>query len=595
MLTSRTIATIAVVMLTSICAAAQTDPLREPPGQQQREPRVAKSNANETSATGSISGKVVNENGQPLANATVFVRAIGSTGQGRSVATDRQGAFQISDLEHVSYQVSASMAAYTVPTREPDSPPPPNYRVGDTVTLTLIKGGVVTGTVVNPAGEPIIAIGVRAQMIRDGNGRKVTSGPFIREVPTDDRGVYRIYGLPSGTYLVIAGSSRDFSRTGINPFEDEVPTYAPSSTRDTAAEIAVRAGEEMTNVDIRYRAEQGRTISGIASGPIGPESGFSISLTPAGDAPTQSNSTYQFPELRGFVFHGVADGDYQIMAQSSMPGGERFLSEPKLIKVRGADISGIEVTTRPLGSVSGRVVLEESKAPECTDKQRPLFNETVVSAWHNENEAAKSQPSFIWSVGAPAPPDADGNVLLRNLAPGQYYFVARVTTKYWYLQSIAFAPTATTAGVKTAKPIDAMHVWTNIKAGDRLTGLTITVAEGAASLRGQLALGEGEQQPPRLYVYLVPAERERADDLLRFFAAPVSPDGKISLHNIAPGRYWILAQPFSEDVPTPLTKLRLPHETETRAKLRREAEAAKNEIEFKPCQNVADFKLSLKP
>jgi hypothetical protein len=40
--------------------------------------------------------------------------------------------------------------------------------------------------------------------------------------------------------------------------------------------------------------------------------------------------------------------------------------------------------------------------------------------------------------------------------------------------------------------------------------------------------------------------------------------------------------------------MRVPDETETRARLRRDAEAAKMEIEFKPCQSVTDFKLPLK-
>jgi len=97
--------------------------------------------------------------------------------------------------------------------------------------------------------------------------------------------------------------------------------------------------------------------------------------------------------------------------------------------------------------------------------------------------------------------------------------------------------------------------------------------------------------PGRLYVYLVPAERERSQDALRFLAAPVAPDKKISLNNIPPGRYFIAVQSALDDVRPTLTKLRLPDETETRARLRREAEAAKTEIEFKPCQNVTDYQL----
>ena len=71
--------------------------------------------------------------------------------------------------------------------------------------------------------------------------------------------------------------------------------------------------------------------------------------------------------------------------------------------------------------------------------------------------------------------------------------------------------------------------------------------------------------------------------------------GKITvkLNNVAPGRYWILAHPAIDDGPSPLTKLRLPDGTETRLTFRGAAEAAKNEIEFKPCQNVVDFRLKL--
>ena len=107
-------------------------------------------------------------------------------------------------------------------------------------------------------------------------------------------------------------------------------------------------------------------------------------------------------------------------------------------------------------------------------------------------------------------------------------------------------------------------------------------------------MSEGETAPDKMLVYLVPAETEKADDILRFYGAAVSEDGKIALNNLAPGRYWILAQPVVDDAPSPLTKLRWTDETRTRARLRREAEAAKMEIEFKPCQHVVNYELTLK-
>ena len=578
MLTLRLIRVVVVLALTSLCALAQP---QQPP---------LRTETAEPAATGAITGRVVNENGQPLPGVLVQVRAVGN-GRGQMTSTDREGEFRVNNLDRATYAVDAVMPAYTPAPRDP-STPAPTYRIGDTVNLTLIKGGVITGTVTNAAGDPVVGINVRVQMVRDANGRRLPSG-FSRERSTDDRGVYRMYGLPAGTYVVVAAPTT-YASSESSAYDGDAPTYAPSSTRDTATEISVRAGDEVSGVDIRYRAEQGRVISGVVNSP--PDSAFNVILAASGEMGAPFSTTFfQSPGNRDFLFNGIADGDYQLVVMSYGRNGNRNLSTAsKRVTVKGADVTGIELTTLPLGTVSGRIVLEELKTPECTDKQRPEFNETLVSAWHNDNEAAKETPRSLWSIGAPVPADADGNFVLRNLAPGEYYFVTRSPAKYWYLESIRFGSPQNAAAKSTSRSSDATLVWTKVKAGDQLSGLTITLAQGAASLRGQLVSGDG-QIPEKLFVYLVPSEREKAEAVLRYFAAPVSPDGKIALHNIAPGRYWVLAQPFTEDATTPLTKLRLPHETESRARLRREAEAVKTEIEFKPCQNVTEFQLSLNP
>jgi hypothetical protein len=124
--------------------------------------------------------------------------------------------------------------------------------------------------------------------------------------------------------------------------------------------------------------------------------------------------------------------------------------------------------------------------------------------------------------------------------------------------------------------------------------LAITLAQGGASFRGQLAVGENEKVPPRTFVYLAPVERERADNVLNYFGGQLDAEGKIGMNNIAPGRYWIFVETLSEDVPVVLPRVRVPSESELRAQIRRAAEATKTEIEFKPCQEVINFKLSFK-
>jgi hypothetical protein len=94
-----------------------------------------------------------------------------------------------------------------------------------------------------------------------------------------------------------------------------------------------------------------------------------------------------------------------------------------------------------------------------------------------------------------------------------------------------------------------------------------------------------------LRVFLVPSERDKSNDPLRYFTAEVNGDGTFLLTNLSPGRYWAIAQQSQAETPTSTEKLRLPDALEARTNIRRAAEAAKVEVELKPCQSLNDFKL----
>src|SRR5439155_25192777 len=142
------------------------------------------------------------------------------------------GTFQSRPLEPGLYFVSPY-----APGLIRDAPGPttgPYFRPGDTVDFRMIKAGVITGSVKNLNGDGLVAIPVRAIRIRTQNGDPIPVVSSLREMMTDDRGMYRLYGLPAGTYIISAGGqSRPF---GITPsaYEAYVPTYAPSATRNTA-------------------------------------------------------------------------------------------------------------------------------------------------------------------------------------------------------------------------------------------------------------------------------------------------------------------------------------------------------------------------
>jgi len=548
-----------VVMLAGVVVRAQ---VQSPP---------AKVASDTSDTTGTISGSVVNDSGQPLAGASLFVRAMNSFNAPRNTTTDADGNFRLNGLERALYTITATAPAYATDTTNATY-----YRVGDSVRLELIRGGVITGTVTNSAGEPVIGVRVRAVRIRDAKGQIFRTPSFgSREQTTDDRGVYRIYGLLPGTYLVNAGGGGFPSL--FNPYDNDVPTYAPSSTRDNASEISVRSGEEST-ADIRYRSEPGYSISGTVK--VAGTNGATLTLRAVGNATPLANVAQQ-AGARGFAFNGLADGEYTVRAQEfstvlSANAPQLGASVTKRVTIKGASVAGLELIPTPLASISGRVVLEASKVPECKGKRAPLFSEMMVNLQRPEKEAEDEDGIYVGLLGGIASPEANGAFAWRSVRSGRYRFEPRFYARYWYLRSI------------TMKKIDAAANWTTVKSGDQLSNVTITLAEGAASMRGRLAVAEVQ---PGTKLYLIPAEPDKATDVLRFFVTEIASDGTFTLNNLPPGKYLVLTQANIDGQLTTVAKLREPEAAAARAKLLRSADSKKTEIELKPCQNITDYQL----
>ena len=573
-------------VLIVLAAAVATFPLARYAGAQ----TTPKTTDEEIGVTklGSITGRVLAD-GQPVINAVVSSSRLNSTGPARAVPVNDNGDFELKGLEPGVFRITAAASAYvTAPT---DSDVETYYRVGDSVALRLIKGGVITGKVLTADDTPVVAVRVRASMIRDINGKPPATLGRSLEQTTDDRGIFRIFGLSPGTYVVSSGG-RGPSGYGVNAFDNDAPTYAPSSTRDTAAEILVASGEEKT-ANIHYRAEGGHVVSGNATVTATPNTPWiSIYLARLVDgAPDVRLSTSQNTGARGFEFNGVADGEYLIWAQYAPTQSETLLSEPKRITVKAADVTGIELSTKPLATVAGELILESSKLEACKEKRRPVFHETLITIERKQKGTPKEPPQLPLYRTAQAVPDSNGKFLLRNLGAGQYRLDVRFFARYWFLRSITARAASATPATQAS---DAAPAWLALKAGDRQTGVKVTLSEGAASLNGKVEPARDEKLPPQLSVYLLPAEKDSSNDVLRFFSARIEADGAFTFDHLPPGRYRALAKARAENEPPGTADLRLPDAADTRFKLRREAEAARFEVELQPCQNVSDYHLNVK-
>ncbi|MEW6208141.1 MAG: carboxypeptidase-like regulatory domain-containing protein [Acidobacteriota bacterium] len=530
-----------------------------------------------SSRTGAIRGRLITDDGQPILKATVRINAVRMTsGVGRVVGVEEDGRFEAADLASGLYRIFVIAPGYANPVNPAERK---FYRPGDFVTIKLARGGVITGAVSAFTGEPVVAVPVRAIRVRDEEGRPLRFPSSSQSRQTDDRGVYRLYGLLPGYYLIAAGSGPSFTSMQFSDYTEHSPTYYPSATRDTAAEVAVRGGQEITGADIRYRAERGYSISGTVTGNIPPSTmgGASVTLRQISGGVNQSVQVMQ-GEARAFAIHGVADGEYEITARSFAQTGEGDVSPARRVTVKGADVTGLELALAPLGSISGRIVLESSPTA-CKKDRTPLPQEIALTALED-----RGKDEGVRQASETAP-DEKGEFTLRGLEAASYRLDFNLPD-VWYVREIT-----SPAGAKKTADTAAVA----IKSGEKATGLIIAIAEGAASLSGRL-VGEKENEPlpSRTRLHLVPAEKELSDNPLRYAEAIVKSDGLFAFTNIAPGRYRLLARAMADDEIFSDARPAV-WDAAGRRKLRAEAETITAVIELKPCQKMIDHLLKFSP
>jgi Carboxypeptidase regulatory-like domain len=547
----------------------------------------------QTGQTGVITGRVIADDGSGVSRASVGIRSVRS-GPGSAavnvpaVTTDEDGNFRFTDLAPQVYEITVSRTKeYAMPSRAEAGAAWQRYhRVGDHVTITLIRGGVITGRVTTPEGEPVVGAPVSPSMVRDAGGNPVRRN-VERAAYTDDRGVYRLFGLPPGAYVVSThgGGSSSQSSSGRQP-----RVYHPSSTGDTATEVTVVSGGEVGGVDLLLRSDPGRAISGtvVGGGESSPYAMANVFLTNVATGASMFGSARRTGSgSHGFAIYGVADGEYEIVARRNGFNNEvDFASSPRRVTVKGSDVNGIELRLAPLGSISGEVAIEPSPGL-CESKARFDREEMLLFLRRREKPPVHSTaPSPVRSSGV----DDEGEFAIASLEAGTYHIESQLPADNWYVRSMTIARAAPAPGRAAAQPA-GVNVSTGIvlKPGNKLTGVKLVVAEGAAGLQGRIvAEKEGATLPSRLRIHLVPSETTAANELLRYAETEARGDGKFEFKNLAPGKYWLTARAVAEPESADRPALPAAWDDAARTKLRKEAEAQKIEVELKPCQRVSD-------
>lgn len=596
-----------------VSALAQSQPAAKSTASPSPTPAEKRGPDENPPVTGSIKGRVVADDGQPVVNATLMVQAVNGSPFVRPAQVDSEGKFSFDDLPSAAYIVFAVAPGYideAMSTGDPNDWP--RHLIGAQLKIKMIKGGVITGKVTNSKGDPIVGVPVHAVALNN-TSSSYTEFLGAGGAESDDRGIYRIYGLKPGPYVVSAGGSGQFGFANSNGFDLDVPTFHPAATRDTAVPVLARSGDETAGIDIKYFGADGHRISGFLVGTINAGASaaggaVAIMLSHAGTQSVLSMALVSpLDQRRAFGFNGVADGEYDLFATyQTGQQNDTPLVATKRVTVRGGDVTGVELTLAPLASIAGIITLDPIRAEDKCDQRGSQLIETVFAARRDDPRKSGSQMMTTMLAGLGGTLNAKGEFSARNLDAGRYRFEIKLPSEAWYVRAINLPaavavinqqPSQTAPPSAASKP-NQNYPWQGtviIKSGQQVSGISISVGQDAASLRGRVTVTpEGTALPADLHVHLVPADREQVNNVLRYSETTIMSDGSFAFSNIAPGRYFIVSrvEPGAE---TPGTWPRpSAWDPTARAKVRQEAEAAKVIVDLKPCQRLRDYALALK-
>ena|SRR5215471_7229532 len=364
---------------------------------------------------GRVSGRVVVD-GQPGAGITVQVYttftdvyARGSSA-GTSV-TDENGRYDLEGLGQGLYLVEVRdpglirrIDLHTARSRTPD----PVIRVSkaekvDGIDFDLVRGGIITGRVTGPDGEPVSGRSIFITGGGPGPGSYPVSLPAIIE--TGENGDYIAQGLPPGNYQVGVNASRSGK---LYP-----RTYYPNTPNRLASPgVDVNCGVVTPGIDIKLGPPgrpgriSGRMIDEQTKLPVVDEHYL---LKYEGDysqpipgPPTDAKGNFELEE--------VPPGHYGLLAVPNTDTGAQYYGEWVPFDLSGEDVTGLEIKLHRSFTVTGRLVFSQINHPRAPVRFSDIHLNVTVSG--KNSHAGTYCPSRV---------EADGRFTITGVMPGRLY------------------------------------------------------------------------------------------------------------------------------------------------------------------------------
>jgi 5-hydroxyisourate hydrolase-like protein (transthyretin family) len=408
------------------------------------------------------------------------------------------------------------------------------------IVVAARRGGSISGKIVYADGEAAVGVMVEAlrkegEIFSNISSDFSSSGYRIGMAETDDRGAYRISGLPDGQYIIRViepishgQNSAQYIYNLRGNQNSILRTYYPEGeTSKNAKEMEILPGQEQAGIDIMLPERRLFTLSGrIAKKSDGtPLENFSVTFYSLAERDTRvadslSGNATVSNKNGEWTLKGLPKGKYRItiMQGYNYSDGdqkqkkEAFTNMVREIEITDENLAGVNFDVPSEASVTGTIVAEGGKdVPEGV--RIVLFNEENrelnYSDYNFEGKKPASKKETAFRIG--------------KMNEGKYR-LASLNGDIFYVKS------ATLGGR------DIINSAFEIKEGESLSGLRIVISTTMGTVKGKVGGYDGKTE---VAVVIVESGVVFGSLQAKTFSARVQPTGDFEM-KAAPGEYTII-------------------------------------------------------
>jgi protocatechuate 3,4-dioxygenase beta subunit len=544
---SRALSVSAFLVALAVGAGAQQTGPRPGQGGSQQPARDTSAQSKDTPPppAGRITGRVLAaDNGRPVKRARVFATAAELPG-GRGMLTDDSGVFDLTELPAGRYSLSVSKSGFVALSygqRRPlQAGTPLQLADGQQlkgIEFQLPRGSVVSGRVLDEDGDAMPGVTVRVMRYQylQGERRLTPAG----NGQTDDKGMYRVWGLMPGEYYINAiargggpaggqfggpggpggRGGRGGGAPGAAPDQEQVnyaPTYYPGVPSVAEAKpVNVGLSQEVLDISFNMQLVRVARISGIVSNPDGtPVTSGNINLMSDAGGGRGNQIGINFGGRiqwdGSFTIGNVAPGRYVLRARGDDSEVPQFAAQP--ISVSGDDLSDVIVTLSSGATISGTVSFLPGASPA------PDYTQFRITAPSTDQSDFGPQSN--------ARVDKDGHFSISGVSAGAHLIRPSNGSRTWVLKSV------------TVGDRDVTDVPFQVRSGENLANVAVVFTDKQSEINGTLTTDNGTPVPDYT-VLAFPADPTFWRPQSRQIAT-ARPDqtGKYRIRGLPPGDYYL--------------------------------------------------------